>query len=226
MTHSALQPNAIDPTAGRVSAGAEKPRQRGRLGWIRARLPAVSPVVWLTSERVTQQVLSLILFAVLAPILGPRPYGLFALVMVFVGFCEAILLDGAVEALVTVDDLEHLHTTAANLTNGLMALAFGLAMFALAPAIAAALHDAEFRNVMWALAPMPVLSTLSAAPIAVLRRSLKFKQLAIRSILGLTIGGAFGIVLAVEGAGVWALVLQVLAQRIAEFVIGWIAVPV
>ena len=38
---------------------------------------------------------------------------------------------------------------------------------------------------MWALALMPVLSTLSAAPIAVLRRSLKFKQLAIRSILGL-----------------------------------------
>ena len=135
-------------------------------------------------------------------------------------------MDGAVEALVTVDDLHHLHTTAANLTNGLMALVFGLAMFALAPAIAAALHDAEIRNVMWALAPMPVLSTLSAAPIAVLRRSLKFKQLAIGSILGLTIGGVFGIVLAVAGVGVWALVLQVLAQRIAELVIGWIAVPV
>jgi O-antigen/teichoic acid export membrane protein len=226
VTHSALQPNAVDPTAGRLSGGAEKPRQSGRRAWIRARLAAVSPVVWLTSERVTQQALSLILFAVLAPILGPRPYGLFALVMVFVGFCEAILLDGAVEALLTVDDLHHLHTTAANLINGLMALVFGLAMFALAPAIAAALHDAEIRNVMWALAPMPVLSTLSAAPIAVLRRSLKFKQLAIRSILGLTIGGVFGIVLAVAGAGVWALALQVLAQRIAELVIGWIAVPV
>ena len=36
----------------------------------------------------------------------------------------------------------------------------------------------------------------------------------------------FGIALAVAGAGVWALVLQVLAQRIAELVIGWIAVPV
>ncbi len=180
----------------------------------------------MTSGRVTQQALSLILFAVLAPILGPRPYGLFALVMVFVGFCELILLDGAVEALVTVDDLHHLHTTTANLTNGLIALVFGLAMFALAPAIAAAMHDAEVRNVMWALAPMPVLSTLSAAPVAVLRRSLKFKQLAIQAILGLTIGGVFGIVLAVAGAGVWALVLQVLAQRIAELAIAWIAVPV
>ena len=79
---------------------------------------------------------------------------------------------------------------------------------------------------MWALAPFPLLSALSAVPIAVLRRSLKYKQLAIRSILGLTIGGVFGIVLAVAGAGVWALVLQVLAQRVAELVIAWIAVPV
>ena len=219
MTHGALQPNAVDPIGGR-------PRRHRRRAWFRARLPAVSPVVWMTSGRVTQQALSLILFAVLAPILGPRPYGLFALVMVFVGFCELILLDGAVAALVTVDDLHHLHTTTANLTNGLIALVFGLAMFALAPAIAAAMHDAEVRNVMWALAPMPVLSTLSAAPVGVLRRSLKFKQLAIRAILGLTIGGVFGIVLAVAGAGVWALVLQVLAQRIAELAIAWIAVPV
>ena len=226
MTTSTLQPNAVDPTAGRLSAGTEKPRRHGHRGWIRARLPAVSPVVWLTSERVTQQALSLILFAVLAPILGPRPYGLFAIVMVFVGFCEWILLEGAVEALVSVDDLDQLHTTTANLANGLLALAFGLAMSALAPAIAAALHDGEIRNVMWALAPFPLLSTLSAVPIAVLRRSLKYKQLAIRSVLGLTIGGVFGIVLAVAGAGVWALVLQVLAQRIAELVIAWVAVPV
>ena len=226
MTQSALPPNAVDSSIGSLSAGAANPRRHGRSAWLRPRLSAISPVAWLTSERVTQQGLSLILFAVLAPILGPRPYGLFALVMVFVGFCEAILLDGAVEALVTVDDLHHLHTTAANLTNGLVALVLGLVMFASAPAIAAAMDDPDFRNVMWALALMPVLSTLSAAPIAVLRRSLKFKQLAIRSILGLTIGGVFGIVLAVEGAGVWALVLQVLAQRIAELVIGWIAVPV
>ena len=89
--------------------------------------------------------------------------------MVFVGFCEAILLEGAVEALVTVDDLDHMHTTVANLTNGLLALALGLAIL-VGPAIAAAMHDDEIRNVIWALAPMPVLSTLSAVPIAVLRR--------------------------------------------------------
>ena len=57
------------------------------------RLPTLSPVAWLTADRVTQQVLWLILFAILAPILGPRPYGLFSIVMVFV---SALVIYGIV----------------------------------------------------------------------------------------------------------------------------------
>jgi len=190
------------------------------------RLPSLSPVAWLTVERVTQQVLWLILFAVLAPILGPRPYGLFSIVMVFVGFCEFILLEGAIEALVTIDELDHLHTSTTILVGGGISVAFGLAMSAFAPWIGSLFHDGDMKYIIWALAPMPLMSALSAPPVAVLRRSLKYKQLAVRSILGLTIGGIFGIVLALAGAGVWALALQVLAQRLAELVIAWIAVPV
>src|SRR5271156_4442431 len=90
------------------------------------RLPSMSPVVWVTLDKITQQFLGLLLFAILAPILGPTPYGLFSLVMVFVGFCEFILLEGAIEALVTVVDLDDLHTATANMTNGGMAIVLGL----------------------------------------------------------------------------------------------------
>jgi O-antigen/teichoic acid export membrane protein len=198
-----------------------------RLAWSRTRrLPVIPPVVWLTAERITQQALSIALFAVLVPILGPRPYGVFAIVMVFVGFCEIILLDSTVEALVSIDELDHKHTTAANLANSILGLVLGLTLFAIGPLIARTMSDDDMRNVIWALAPMPLLSSLSAVPVAVLRRGLKYRQLAIRAISGLTVGGAIGIALALAGAGVWALVLQVLAQRIAELVIAWIGVPV
>ena len=190
------------------------------------RLPLLSPVAWVTFEKVTQQILWLVLFIVLAPILGPRPYGLFSIVMVFVGLCELILLEGAIEALVVVEDLDHLHTTTANLTNAGVALALAVAISAVAPLIAAVFHDEEIKFLIWTLAPLPVLSSLSATPIAVLRRSMQYRQLAIRSILGLLIGGSIGIALALAGAGVWALAIQVLTQRIAEFIIAWIAAPV
>ena len=198
-----------------------------RVAWRRTRrLSVLPPVVWLTAERVTQQALSIALFAVLVPILGPRPYGVFAIVMVFVGFCEIILLDGTVEALVTVDKLDHKHTTACNLASCMLGLVLGLTLFATGPLIAWAMRDDDIRNVIWALAPMPLLSSLSAVPVAVLRRGLKYRQLAVRAISGMAIGGVFGIAFALAGAGVWALVVQVLAQRIAELVIAWIGVPV
>lgn len=188
--------------------------------------PRLSPVAWVTVEKVTQQILWLILFAVLAPILGPKPYGLFSIVMVFVGICEFVLLEGAVEAMVTVEDLAPLHTTTANLANGLIAVVLTAAILLLAPFMGPVFGDPELKPLMWALAPLPLLSSLSATPIAVLRRSLNYRSLAIRSIAGLLLGGTFGIVLAVAGYGVWALAGQVLAQRAAEFLIVWISAPV
>jgi PST family polysaccharide transporter len=179
----------------------------------------------MTIDRITQMSLWLIVFAILAPILGPRPYGLFSIVMVFIGASEWILLEGTVEALITVDNLDALHMTTANLAGGGTALALSLTTSALAPAIGMVFQDDEITQLIWALAPLPVLSALSATPTAILRRSLKFKQLAVRGIGGSLIGGGFGIALAISGAGVWALVLQALGQRFAEFMILWTSVP-
>ena len=189
------------------------------------RLPSFSPVAWVTTEKITQQALWLVLFTILAPILGPRPYGVFSIVMVFVGFCEFVLGEGAVEALVTADELDPPHMATANLATGVLALVVSLFLFLLAPAIALAFQDDELRWLIWSLVPLPVLSLLSAVPIAMLRRSLQYKRLAVRSIVGLMLGGLFGIALAIAGAGVWALALQVLAQRLAEVAIAWLSVP-
>jgi len=189
------------------------------------RLPSFSPVTWVTVEKIAQQVLWLVLFAILAPILGPRPYGVFSIVMVFIGFCEFVLGETMIEVLVTMIRFEPTHVATANLAATVMALGLGGVLACLAPAIGAVFHDGDITRLMWALTPLPALSLLSAAPIAVLRRDMQFKRLAVRSIAGLTIGGAVGIVLALGGAGVWALALQVLAQRFVEVFIAWTSVP-
>jgi O-antigen/teichoic acid export membrane protein len=188
------------------------------------RVLTLSPVAWVTAEKITQQALWLILFTILAPILGPRPYGVFSIVMVFVGFCEFVLGEVAVEALVTVDELGQDHMATANLVTGVLALVVSLILGVLAPVIAFAFEDDEIKWLIWSLVPLPMLSLVSAVPIAMLRRALRYKPLAIRSIVGLLIGGLFGIGLALAGAGVWALALQVLAQRTAEVVIAWLSI--
>jgi O-antigen/teichoic acid export membrane protein len=189
------------------------------------RLSSLSSVSWVSVEKITQQVLWLVLFSILAPILGPGAYGEFSIVMVFIGFCELVLADGMVEVLVTLVDLEQSHVATTNLLAGLGALGLGLVLCGLAPAVGALFQNDTIRPLMTALAPLPLLSFLSAAPIALLQREMRFQRLALRSIVSLALGGVAGIGAAIAGAGVWALAVQVIVQRGAEVVIAWASVP-
>src|SRR6516225_8543399 len=69
----------------------------------------MQPVAWSAVEKFVQQAIWLLLFFILAPILGPRPYGQFAIVMAFIGFCEVVLTGPVVHALLSMEPLERDH---------------------------------------------------------------------------------------------------------------------
>lgn len=180
-----------------------------------------SPVVWVTIEKVTQQSLWLLLFLILAPLLGPKPYGLFAIVMVFVAFFEIAIVGAAVEALVTIPDLDANHLRTVNLGNTAVAILGGAVIFGSANTLAEWFGSTELGPMFRMLAPLPVISALTSTPIAILTRQLRFNSLALRSIIGLAVGGVFGVGFAISGAGVQSLVAQALAQRATELCMLW-----
>lgn len=184
----------------------------------------MSPSLWITLEKLSQQAVWLLLFAILAPILGPRPYGLFAIVMVFIGFCEFVTVEAAAEALIGMDRLEPLHLDTATTCNLAVSILAGIGVFLLAPLFGRLFGDPELTSLFQVLSTLPAISALTAAPQAVLKRRMDFRPLAIRSTLGLAVGGVGGVTLAVGGAGVWALVAQIMIQRSAEAVILWVTV--
>jgi len=183
----------------------------------------MSPSLWVTVEKFSQQAVWLVLFAILAPILGPRPYGLFAIVMVFIGFCEYVTVEAAAEALMGMDPLEPQHLRTATTCNLIVSILAGAVVFLLAPLFGRIFGDPELGSLFRVLSILPGISALTSAPTAALKRQMDFRPLAIRSTLGLAIGGAGGVALALAGVGVWALVAQILLQRTAEVVILWIA---
>jgi PST family polysaccharide transporter len=182
----------------------------------------MSPSLWVTVEKLSQQAVWLVLFIILAPILGPRPYGLFAIVMVFVGFCEFVTVEAAAEALIGMEPLEPGHLKTATTVNLLVSVLAGAAVYLLAPLIGVAFGDDELTPLFRALCVLPALSALTSAPIAVLKRQMDFRPMAVRATLGLAIGGVVSVALALNGAGVWALIAQILVQRVAEVIILWI----
>lgn len=184
----------------------------------------LSPTSWVTVQTVYTQGFGVAVFAVQAPLLGPRAFGLMAIIMVFVSFCEA-LLDTATEALLSVPRIDPLHYATMNGINAVFGIGFGLALAMAAGPLAAWFGEPQLAAVARSMAILPLLSGLGCAPNAATKRQMEFKPLAIRMISGVTCGGLVGILLTILGGGVWALVLQTIVQRGVSVAVLWRGSP-
>ncbi len=179
------------------------------------------PTVWVTAERVFTEVFALALFAVQARLLGPAAFGLVAVVMVFINFWDAVPMNAVLEALVSVRRIEDRHFTTGATATVLVGLIFGAAVFGCAGPMADLFGDAELAPVMRAMALLPLLQAFSIVPLAVTRRDVHFQATTMRTIISLIAGGIVGLVLALTGMGVWALVWQALVQRLVGAIVLW-----
>ena len=186
------------------------------------RLP---PVAWATATQVFAQFFGLLVFAVLAPVLGPHAFGLVAMVLVFVGFWDAVPGVAATDALISVRSPEPAHYASITTFGAALGIAVGLAIYALAPSIAHAMGDSALVPVMRTMAPLPFIQALAVAPTADAQHHMRFEALALSTVASQLAGGACGLTLALAGAGVWALVWQHLTARSVAVLVLWTQTP-
>jgi teichuronic acid exporter len=185
------------------------------------RLGKLSPTSWLTAQNLFKQGFAIALFAIQAPMLGPHAFGLIALVMVFIGFCEYVLEIPATDALVSVSNIEARHYSTMTTVNVISGFVIGALIFALAPLIAASFREPELTTILRFMAPLPMLTVLTSAPNAACRRELHFEPLVTRMLISTTLAGVVGLVLTFLHYGVWALVWQATLQRVLNVAILW-----
>ncbi len=180
-------------------------------------------VFWTVLQAVAGRALSFVVFIVLARLLVPADFGLIAMAGVFVALLELLVQQGFSVAITQREDLEREHESTAFWTNiGLSAL-LG-AVFWLSAEPVARLYDTPALTpvVRWLSAVLP-LRGLAAVPVGLLQRHFRFRVLAIRSIFGALAGGIAGIVAAIAGWGVYALVVQQIVAGLVDVVTVWSA---
>jgi O-antigen/teichoic acid export membrane protein len=158
--------------------------------------------------RIVLQVLSV---SLLARLLVPEDFGLVAMVLAVIGVGELFrdlgLSGAAVQAReLTTDQRDNLFWL-----NAGTGAVVGLVVAACAPLIALAYDQPELVAITLALAPTFLLSGLTTQHRVGLVRALRFTRLAWIDASGTTLALGVGLVLAVTGAGYWALVGQQLA---------------
>ena len=185
---------------------------------------AITGMRWSALQSVGSRVLSTVVFVVLARLLPTDAFGLVALASVFVALLTILVNQGFGDALVqrrTLDD-EHLDTAFwAGLGLGAVLAAV---LCAAAGPLAAVFDEPGLAPVLRALSVTFVLAGAASAPEALLRRDLRFRVLALRTLWANVAGSLIGLGLALAGAGVWALVGQAIGVAAVSSVVLWSAV--
>ncbi|HEX6145094.1 MAG TPA: lipopolysaccharide biosynthesis protein [Geminicoccaceae bacterium] len=175
--------------------------------------------LWCVLDGWSTEIANLAIFLVMVRLLGPEEFGLIAIALVFTSVGTELFGFGVSQVLIQRRDLSPaLAGTVFWLIAGLVG-ALALALLTFAPALASLFGAPDLAWLLRWLCLGALLHGLSAVPLAMLTRALRFDVIAKRSLAMIVAGGAVGITLAAQDFGAGALVGLHLSQALVSTVI-------
>lgn len=179
----------------------------------------ISGVFWKGLERVGAQLVSAIVSIILARILMPEDYSVVSIVTIFFTFCNIFISGGLNSSLIQKKDADSLDYSTILISNMVMATFFYIVMFFLAPVIANLFNKEILVLVIRIMSLSFFVNGYKAIVSAKIVSDMRFKSFFISTIIGTSISAVVGIVMAVKGYGVWALVAQQLVNSTIDALI-------
>ena len=171
---------------------------------------------WSVANNVVGRVGTTLMGIVLARLLVPEDYGIYAVALVALNALLSMNELGVSLAIVRrPGDVSRIAPTVKTLAFG-SSLVLWLATFLAAPHVAAALDAPEATNVLRLLTLSVLIDALTAVPSALMTRDFMQKERLIVDTAGFLTGAVVAIALAVAGFGAWALVWSVLLGNIVN----------
>lgn len=180
--------------------------------------------IWRFAERCGAQLVTFIVSIVLARILAPEDYGTIALVTVFTTILQVFVDSGLGTALIQKKEADDLDFSSVFFFNFAVCLILYIGMFIAAPFIAEFYNDSSLTSVVRVISLTIVISGVKGIQQAYVSRNMMFKRFFFSTIGGTIFSAVFGIVLAYQGFGVWALVAQQLSNTAIDTLILWLTV--
>lgn len=183
-----------------------------------------SGFIWRFLERVGAQGVELVVSLVLARLLEPSVYGIVALVYIFTGILQVFVDSGLGNALIQKKDADDLDFSSVFFFNLFVCFILYLLLFFSAPLIAQFYAMPDLVSVIRVMSLILIISGVKNIQQAYISKNMLFRKFFFAT-LGGTIGAAIlGIILAIKGFGVWALVAQNLLNATVDTIILWITV--
>ena len=175
---------------------------------------AVQSTAWLASNRLVTQVISWCVTLVLARLLAPADYGLFAMAVAVITFLELFQEFGVGAAIVQRQDLtQHQLSTVFWTTLGASTVIAGAAALG-APIAAKFYHEERLLPIIQALSLTFLVNSLGTVPFNLLTKAIDFRRRFIAEASAVIVSSGLALFVAWRGFGVWALVAGTLGRAV------------
>lgn len=169
---------------------------------------AVNGVVWSSIEKISVQGIQFILQIFIARILEPSDYGVLGMTVFFMALAQIFIDSGFYNALIRKTDRTEIDFSTVFYFNVAIAIVFYLLFFFTSPLIANFYETPILIPILRILSLNLIFNSLKLVQTTKLIIAFDFRKQTIITVISMSISGILGIVLAYNGFGVWALVVQ------------------
>lgn len=174
---------------------------------------------WQFAERISAQVVSLVVSIILARLLSPDDYSVIGIVTIFFAFCNTLLTGGLNTALIQKKDTDLEDYSTILYVSLSISFVLYIIMFLCAPQIAVIYHKSELVPIIRVMGVTFFVVALKSVLSAYVASTMQFKKFFFSTIIGTIISAFIGIWLAMKGYGPWALVWQLMSNTIIDTIV-------
>ena len=189
---------------------------------INLREKTVKGVGWSAADNLSQHAVTFLVSIVLARLLTPDDYGLIGIVTIFTLVSQALINAGFTSALIRKKDATDDDYNTVFIVNLGMSILLYAIIFLASPSIADFFNRQELISLVRVTSLGMIIGALALVQQTRLTKRIDFKSQTVITLTASVLSGLVGIVMAIVGFGVWALVAQQLSLQAIKTVGLWI----
>lgn len=182
----------------------------------------VSGVKWVAFANIFRQLMTFISTVIIVRLLTPDDFGLFAILMVFVGFFNMLIGMGSSSAIVQHESPSKKMLSSIFYFNIFVGFLFYFIMIMISGYISILFEKPEIEELLNLISLTFVIASFTALHQALFMKEIDFKTLSIIETLSTFISFSAGIYAAIEGLGVYSLIIRVLLGSALLSIMLWI----
>ena len=181
----------------------------------------VKGLAWNTIQNFTNHGVEFLLMLFMARLLGPKEYGLIGLTTVFMAISSTFVNSGFSSALIRKKNCTNDDYSTVFIFNLLVSVVCYLILFIIAPYVGDFYNEPLLCPILRVLGLMLISQAFCAVQNTILTKNIDFKKKTKLTVSKNIISGLIGLICALSGFGVWALVIQSLTGSILLSIMLW-----